>query len=183
MSTTTTQIKKTNRNSSLVRLGIVISIFVGIVIGFVVLVLMTNKHAANTNQISKDLMREFAREEQLRSIERLIGDIASERAVIRSQFVPADNIVSFINDIEDLNQQIDAEVLIGSVTEVEPNSEGIGSVTMQLQINGSWRSVLQAIALVESFPVVTTLGDISIRARDGGWSSNFMITTVTNSGA
>lgn len=176
---TNTHSKAQKAPSSMSRLLGAIALLVVTIAALVTLLFMTRRHVAATQQIAQDLVREVERESQLRSIEKLIEDITEERAVVSNQFVPADDVVRFINRIENLNAQISANLVIGSVTEDAPNAEGIGAIHMQLQAIGAWQDVLQAIALIESLPVATQVGNITLRAGDAGWTSTFSITTAT----
>lgn len=162
-----------------VRLIIASVVCLAVLTGVGVLVYIISSHMQATQQLAADLDREVAREAQLRSIEKLVGDVSDERAAIEAQFVSAENVVSFIDRVEALNRDIAADIAISSVTEQQPSADGIGSISMQLRVAGSWQSVLQAIALIETLPVATRLGSVSLTGSENGWVSNFTITTLT----
>lgn len=145
-----------------------------------------NNVFALTNEVDVVLQKEI----KLRSVKSLIKDTAKEREELDSRFVADDNIVNFIEIIEDLGADSGAEVEIISVSVSDINKEitnksDIGEfLNLDFKIEGRFAQVFHFLSMLEKLPfnidiLRANLEKISNETKNAdSWNGFFSIAVV-----
>lgn len=116
-----------------------------------------------TTELAEDLRRQTEREVRLRSVGQLVTDTASERAIISGYFVTEDQIVDIITLLELLGEdaQVD-ELEILSVTKNPDITSNASSLSLKVQVSGSWRALYYLLSLIEIVPRTVFVDAVSL---------------------
>lgn len=107
---------------------------------------------------------------------------ADRRAQLRTLLVPAEDAVAVIKAIEAVGEQSGAAVTISSINATPPNDTKIGKVSASVSIEGTWRQVLQAVALFETLPYSRRMNALTMRSvndKDTRWRASFSLVVGT----
>lgn len=123
------------------------------------------------NQISKIQGKELVR---------ISEESRAKRERLNALFVPAENAVSVIQDIEAIGDSSGAAVSISSI-------KAAGQVTAAVSITGLWPDVMQAIELFETLPHQKTIRNLSLNFLEAAgpkdsfsrWQASFDISVAT----
>ncbi|MBU6232040.1 MAG: hypothetical protein KGI45_00690 [Patescibacteria group bacterium] len=86
-------------------------------------------------------------------------------------FVPADDVVSFIEAIEGLDKGSGATTTISAISadNISGSPAGtIGNFHATVSGSGSWPSVMRAIELAENLPFVSSVSGVKVNVSDAG---------------
>ncbi|MDB5238764.1 MAG: hypothetical protein JWO00_99 [Candidatus Parcubacteria bacterium] len=132
------------------------------------------------------------RENQGKAIKALASTTADSRARLATLFVPADDAVSFIQDMESIGRTSGATVSIASIGENSTASAAkgsVGSINAHITVAGPWSSVMNAVELFEVLPYKIRIDRLilntSIEAADRSkpaarsWQASFDISAAT----
>jgi hypothetical protein len=108
---------------------------------------------------------------------------AERRADLKKFFVPAENAVAVIQAIESIGDASGASVNISSINATAPtDADKVGHVSASVDIDGTWKQVMQAIALFETLPYDRSMNALSLRSSGGAdprWHAGFSLTVGT----
>lgn len=110
-----------------------------------------------------------------------------ERSRLPSLFIPADNIVLFIETLESLGTRTGGTVTVSSVDadKLEGVSVGtLGTAKAQVNVAGSWNEVIQTLMLAETLPYNVRIDKVRFDGQSGSksgdkWSLSFDIKVST----
>jgi hypothetical protein len=140
----------------------------------------TNYLRGSTSELSASIEVELKKDEQLRLTSELLEDLSEEEAAITSRFVPADDVVPFIELIEASGRDAGVALEVVSVSiapEKEPSHEWLA---IALKADGSWQGLAHFLMLLETMPYVVKLDSVGLRYEGkegelGNWSSTFSL--------
>ena len=93
-----------------------------------------------------------------------------DRAFITKIILPQDEIVGFIEKVENISNDTKAEVSISSIgNNMSANSKvgDMGYMTAHIEAKGSWQSIMQTLSLVENMPYSISINNIRLeRVKD-----------------
>jgi hypothetical protein len=146
--------------------------------------LYTHTGAMVNKTLSDRAVLKTAQDTRLQGTEvlQLHATTADERAQIRTLFVPAEDAVAVIKAIETVGEQSGAEVTISSINATPPGDTKIGKVSASVSIDGTWKQVMQAIALFETLPYNRRMNSLTMRSVDGKsshWRASFNLVVGT----
>ena len=118
----------------------------------------------------------------------LLSTTADKRMRSTTYFVPADNAVAVIQAIESIGKQSGATVTISSINATNPDdTTHVGRVSASVGINGTWKDVLEAIALFETLPYDRSMNQLNLHLADktadskdsSHWQADFNLSVAT----
>jgi len=117
---------------------------------------------------------EVRKDQRLHSIKQLTSDLVEEFSKVDEHFVYADGVVRFLEDLEDLGRKAGASVSVNSVGVNENAGSGLPYEPLQIEFaaRGSWRSVVQLISLLETFPLGITVSRMHLEKNLNSWQLN-----------
>jgi hypothetical protein len=109
--------------------------------------------------------KDLKKDESLRTIKKSLADNAELIGKINSYFVTPDEVVSFIELIENLGKESGVSLSIGSVT-TGPDSKNKDDfkevMKLRLETLGTWRDTYQFLSIIENLPYKETVEQVSL---------------------
>lgn len=169
-----------------------------VISGYVTFFLIIKHKNEQVSLFSQEIELYTNRENSIRNADKIAEDFKEDIEKLNSYFLTEDNVVSFIETIEDFGQKSDVEIKIGSVDVAQPNSKKSTDSTLTLRVDakGSWSSVLtfmeyienttysidlNKVALSSVSSVVPFFGtkDVSISKDTSQWNASFELSVFT----
>jgi len=160
-----------------------VSLSIGLVLAFVSVALYVGGYAMLQREHSKvkDLVLQSKQEaletKQLQSTRHLINDTQEQRERLNKYFITADEIVSFIEQIESLGEFTGVSFELNSVDVIDADADAL---LLKFTTRGSWEKTYRLLALIESLPYnidverVRVLKESSV-GRGSEWRGDFNI--------
>ena len=102
---------------------------------------------------------------QAKTLATLARTTAPQRMALTSYFVPADNIIKFITDIESLGTKTGSTVTLGSI-DADPLTNAtigtVGNINARVNVEGSWTSIMKVLALIERMPFAASISHVNL---------------------
>ena len=95
----------------------------------------------------------------------LYQSTAADRARLSGFFIPADDVVSFIEAVEAIGPQSGAALTLSSIGADAPSKPApgaFGSARAKVEAHGSWQAVMKALKLAESLPYDITIDNVRL---------------------
>ncbi|MFA6601444.1 MAG: hypothetical protein WCT02_01090 [Candidatus Paceibacterota bacterium] len=97
-------------------------------------------------------------------------------------FVPANNVVTFIETLEHLNADGGAKVTISGVS--DDSADGApggteGTVRAHITVDGKWLNVMKTLSLAESLPYKTVLSGVNLSVSNNNFALNVVVASST----
>ncbi len=126
--------------------------------------------AAKTGAANVAVVTEQGAAASERSVMDSLAATADERALLGTYLISPNATVPFIERIEAIGPQT------GSRTSIVSISDDSGVLSAHVSIDGSWKSVMQAMHLIENVPFALSMDNVkmTLTAR-GEWNENFDI--------
>lgn len=93
-------------------------------------------------------------------VKRVFDATASERASIKSLYVPSDNLIQFIESMESISSSTGASVSVASIQADDlgtADAGTIGTIQARVEARGSWTAVMKSLALIENGPYIVAI--------------------------
>ncbi|PIP86649.1 hypothetical protein COV42_00160 [Candidatus Campbellbacteria bacterium CG11_big_fil_rev_8_21_14_0_20_44_21] len=129
-----------------------------------------NKNNEIVSDLSQELDLQIAKERQLRSFKKILAETKEKREALDSYFIPAADIVSFIQEVEALSALSGIEIEIGSVDvreflEDETSSDRLEFLDISMTTEGSWSGSFRFLELLENMPYLIALNKFALDAK------------------
>lgn len=137
-------------------------------------------HHANA-ELAVAVVAEMQKERGLRATDKLLQELAEEEEAISSRFVPADDIVSFIELLETSGKDAGVSLEVASVGIAPEKDAAHEWLTISLKARGAWEKLFHFLVLLETMPFVIELEQAGLKyeledqAQKGTWEGVFMI--------
>lgn len=148
--------------------------------GFLVFYIV-HTHAASS-ELSVAVEVERNKEQGVRATGRLLQELAEEESAISRHFVGAEDIVSFIEEIEGAGRDAGIALEVASVNLAPDLDDSHEWLTLALKVEGSWEKLFHFTVLLETMPVVIELDQVSFKfipdesdSKTGTWEGLFNI--------
>jgi len=115
----------------------------------------------------------FTKEEEtkkLMAVKRLIEDTQEDLSVLDSYFTNGNEVVEFIEEIENIGKESGLALSLRSVSVEKENGN---TLSIYLSVSGSWRNVYHFLNLLELFPANIRIDKVSLAKKDRGGDSNW----------
>lgn len=113
----------------------------------------------------------FVQEERREIITEILNSKSAEIQKLRSFFVAKGDEVVFIEKIESLARQNGLLFEIDTISQASPTTNTKQDITIKMDIDGSWRNIMNFIKELETLPFGVSILDIELDAKTGaGWS-------------
>jgi hypothetical protein len=136
------------------------------VISLYVYMLYATSASVRQANLARDIvLAEKANQSQAQSVSLLASSTVALRGRLGSFFVPAQDIVSFITALESIGPQSGSKTSIASIDANPLESAPIGTVGIvraHINADGSWSSVMRALALYELMPYAISIDHLSL---------------------
>lgn len=114
-----------------------------------------------------ELANEMRREESMHTLSDLLKDLSSETEKLNAFFVAPDGAVGAIERVEALSAVVGFPVTASDVhIENQDPVTGEGTLFLNVAVEGTWRSVMHALALLDTLPFQSTLESASLAVVD-----------------
>ena len=123
---------------------------------------------------SKELVTQIrekeAQRERTAEARAALTELASEEAFVRARFVQKEDIVSFLEELEDAGVPFGAQVAVASVTDGTATSEG--RIVVALSIEGSFEAVMHTLGVIEHGPYAIATQNLTLNSTgEGTWTA------------
>lgn len=108
---------------------------------------------------------------QAQDIVALHGNTSDDRTRLRSFFVPDNDAVSFIEELERLGPKVGSVVSLSDVAADDTAGLSPGSfakISAHVDVSGSWQEVMRTLMLSEVLPYQSSIGDVTMQASTEG---------------
>ena len=165
---------------------LVIAVFVLYIMLFLNLKEKNNNISVLTNEVDTVLQKEI----KLRSVKYLIKDTEDERADLDSHFVIDDEVINFIEIIENLGMDSGAKIEVTNVSVSSTNKEAADQINisellyLDFKIEGRFAQMFHFLSILEKLPFKIDILRVNfgrIPNEDGkikSWNGFFSITAV-----
>jgi Tfp pilus assembly protein PilO len=122
--------------------------------------------SADQERISQQTAADAATNQD-QSLAAFLTDSSSTASTLLASVLPADGSVSFIEQVENVAKKENVGLHVGGVslsapTDIPSTASGFEDLDLSLSVQGSWASVYQFIATIESFPYRIDVTNVSI---------------------
>ncbi len=175
--------KRFHHHTFLLVLAISVTMLVGVVYGYMYYVVRFSiVRAANARDI---VSLEKANKDRESDVRALYDRTKNDRDSLVNFFIPADRVVDFIEAIEALGPQTGSKVTLNIDTVDAKDSEDgkHGLARANVEIIGSWISVMRALSLAENFPYAVSVSQTRLSLQTGtsgsyNWKASFVVEVV-----
>ena len=95
----------------------------------------------------------------------IYNSTAADRTKLKSVMIPSDQILSFIQTLETLGPKSGADVTVSSIgSDLSDNSlpGKRGTISVHIEVKGSWATVMKALILSENLPFESTIDGVGL---------------------
>ncbi len=151
---------------------LILAAAVTLVIGVLYIYMFYATNASvNQADLARDIVRvEMSDQSQSKSLSQLASSTAASRAHLNSFFVPADDVVTFITSLESIGGESGSSLSLASIDadSLDGKPAGtIGTVRAHIDADGSWSSVMRALAIAENMPYAVSIDQVQLNASTG----------------
>lgn len=147
-------------------------------VGFWFVLNKINANEAISGETQSRWQAEAIRREGIRSLERSIKDIQSEKNLLETHFAESSNVVPFLDTLESLARQAGAVAEVTSVDIVKDKSE----LSVAIHVSGGFGSVFKFTQLVENAPYEIVIDSFDLEKEistgevgGGAWDGFFTL--------
>lgn len=146
---------------------VVLSIAILLVVG--VYAVLRNRITANKTAIAdtyNEISIQAGRHDRMARLITMLEQLRDEQSTLATYFVSAPDVVEIIKNLESLARGAGVTLEITSVNVSDPTDDMPDSVLLLgIALEGSWTEVTQMIALLETYPVQSMVGEVSLRQQ------------------
>ncbi len=158
---------------------LIIAAIITLLVGSVYAYMYIEVDSQSTAAISTlaDLTSEQASKDHEKVLSTLYTTTAVDRDRIVKQFIPYDQAVSFIEQVEGIGRATGADVSITSIDQTDISSAPagtIGTITATIDAHGSWEEVMSTLRYAENLPLSVTARSLQLE-RIGGRGSSWRV--------
>lgn len=170
------------RTKSMALISVLVAVVSVALFGFLVdRIFRLNRAAA---QLATDIQTESERDEQLRSLGKLLEQLESEETALDIRFVDTEGIVPFIESVERMGVDAGIAVEVASVS-IDPDTDTNRPhewLKISLWAQGSWSKLFHFLMLLETVPYAVKLDQVGLTWEEsdavssgGQWEGTFII--------
>jgi len=158
-------------------LAIAIAVFVISVALYIVIYVEVRNQTNRTAAAFANVAAEEALQRQESMVTMTLASTSDARATVATYFIPQDQTVSFIEQVEGVAKQSGASVTIASISadDISSAPKGkTGHIVAHISVNGAWHTIMRALHIIEDFPYALDIDSLSMRALSSGvWNVEF----------
>ncbi len=118
-------------------------------------------------------------------LKKIDTDSVNDWKKLAAVFVPTDNVVPFIVDLESLGDNVGSKVSVTSIGNVAPESGSLASngyIGAKVTVQGSWSAVLRTLVVAENMPYKVNISNVlvSTYVDAAGKSTDWQLTFDIN---
>ncbi len=150
---------------------------------YVFLFLSVKESNQNISSLQNQISIEVGKQSREGSTKNLLANTEESRKMLSTYFVNKEEIVEFIESIEDLAKKSGASLRLNSVGEEDEivGRNQVSVLVISLQADGSWAAVHSLLASLESIPYKIHFREVSLEVSDSKvWTGKFEFTVVKN---
>ena len=172
------------RTKSIALVSVLIAGFLLVAYGFLTqYIVKLNTSAA---ELTATIQTEVERDRQLRSLERLLGELKSEESGLDNRFIKPEGEVVFLELLEQIARDAKVGLEVASVSlQLDPEeNRPFEWIKLAFRADGSWNQLFHFLMLLETAPYVIKLDQVGLayEAKDaakpgagGMWRGQFII--------
>lgn len=174
-------------NKKLIRIGRISIAALGVIAAFgaVVFVYVSIKRTDAFVVATEETIRSrIERENVLRGLARLADETASPRGELLTRVVSADDVASFIEEVERLGRQAGVSVEIGSVDIADSaTADSLQVMSLSARAEGSWDRAVRFVRAIETLPFGVSITDLSLDGleAEGTWTASVSLEVLASS--
>jgi hypothetical protein len=159
------QFKKTKKTTIFMAILVVV-----IAVVYIVFFISIKNKNESVSLVINEVDIAIEKEVKLKSVKSLIEDIEDEREKLDIYFVDDEEVIDFIENIEDLagDTGVGVEVMSVDISDDRNNTPQQNSISelllLSLKVEGSWDDLFQFILLVEGLPFKIDISKVNIEA-------------------
>jgi Tfp pilus assembly protein PilO len=144
-------------------------------VGYAFWFITTENAAAHADALSSEINAKAAQHAHADTTRDTVSQVEADEATIETHFVPEEEIVSFLEELEALGGTLGSKVIVLSVTD----PDGQGRITLALSISGSFDAVMRTVGVVEHGTRVSAVRSLTLDAgSDGMWTAAATVTVL-----
>lgn len=151
---------KLTHHSGIWAATVIVVVLAAVYVGALVTLVRFEKALATQ---AADLAREVRREGSMHELSGLLEDLSEDTAQIDTFFISPGNAVSVIEDIEALSSVVGASITVADVRiQDRDEATGDGTLSMNVAADGSWRSMVHLLSLLDALPFQSELDSVTL---------------------
>lgn len=161
---------------ALINAGIALLVALAAIGGYFILLSQVNAREQEARDLSSQIQQKSsARAASLASRE-AAGGLAAAEAFVDARFVPEDDIVSFLEELEATGRRLGASIDIASVSDPQG-----GRITVALAIEGSFEAVMRTVGAIEHGSKASAAHSLTLDAiGEGRWRAAYTMEVATH---
>jgi len=113
--------------------------------------------------LGDEVLLQSRQEDHFRSMKTILEETKSERLELNTRFVSGDNVVAFIEKVENLGRVTGASLQVKSVNIIEPASTySYEWLELSVEVSGTWSELHHLFSLVDHLPVASSISGARI---------------------
>jgi len=105
-------------------------------------------------------------------LEKIHQSSKEERAYVSGLIIDKDEIVTFIEEIEEIGIDTETDISISTIdsndTSIKKDGD-IGYLRSHIVVKGSWQNTMRALLLIENMPYGIVVNNIRLEGREDRW--------------
>jgi hypothetical protein len=144
--------------------------------GYAFLLLDTKRIEQEAVALATEIETKTRQHERAGSNRAALSEVEAEEALIMSHFVPQEDIVSYLETLEETGAAFGARVSVLSVG--DPASDG--KIALSVSINGSFDAVMRTVGVIEHGQKASVVHSLTLDGNgEGAWSAALTFTTLS----
>lgn len=138
---------------------------------------------AKVEQASLELEKDRLKDAELEAIQKNIKLTISDSDTLKSLFVPADGVVDFIQNIENVAQKAGLQVTTKNIEPKETDAltaTGKENINVTLETKGSWQNSIQFLSLIYNLPYKISILSVDLSLKEKVWENNIVFSVIKN---
>lgn len=165
------------KHLALIQLTVALLLFAGIVTAYGLWYRVVGKTSAHAAQLSVDIETKTQDSARVAAAKVALSELAADESGVHQYLVPTNDVVPFLEGLEQTGRQLGAEVEVASVSAESKTSRP--HLTLSLKITGSFDSVLRTLGAIEYGPYDSALGTVTFDTPRVGDSTAPSVWTAT----
>lgn len=170
-------VPKSFRKFKKVPLVLSVSLLVISLVGLMLLLRGINQNKVAAETARAEWQAEALRRYELKSLDTLLKNAEAERKELDTHFATRENVVPFLDSIEDLARRAGASPEVVSIDETPDKN----SLFVIIRAEGSWSAVYKFLELLENsaYELEFIAADIGKKPESADWEASFKIKLLT----
>jgi len=168
-------------NKTLIKLIFSITLVAILVVSNLYLISIISGGLEKIAEAKKEIIVEQNKKNNFSNVSQNIRQLDIIQNRIENALISEDEVVGFIDLLEDIAEESQVNVSIDRVDFKEPeNDNKLGLLSMNLSFSGSWESVNFYIKNIEELKYTKRINSIRFSKNNQNWSVNFTLEIRTN---